>query len=118
MLAALKLFGHQALFPVPDIDRTQFFLCLGGNPMASNGSLMTAPGFRHRLRELQERGGRFVVVDPRRTESGNVADQHLFIRPGTDAWLLLAPTARPRVVRCSPPRARSAARMIGGCYDR
>jgi anaerobic selenocysteine-containing dehydrogenase len=64
MLAALKLFGHQALFPVPDIDRTQFFLCLGGNPMASNGSLMTAAGLRHRLRELPERGGRFVVVDP------------------------------------------------------
>ncbi len=90
MLAAWKLFGHQAMFPVPDIDRTQFFLCLGGNPMASNGSLMSAPGFRRRLRALQVRGGRFVVVDPRRTESAAVADEHLFIRPGTDAWLLLA----------------------------
>jgi anaerobic selenocysteine-containing dehydrogenase len=90
MLAAWKLFGHQLLLPVPDIDRTQFFLCLGGNPMASNGSLMTAPGIRHRIRALQARGGRFVVVDPRRTETAAIADEHLFIRPGTDAWLLLA----------------------------
>ncbi|WP_354699002.1 dimethyl sulfoxide reductase DmsA [Paraconexibacter sp. AEG42_29] len=89
-LAALKLFGHFALFPVPDIDRTDLFLCLGGNPLASNGSVMSAPGFRHRVRDLQARGGRFVVVDPRRTESANVADEHLFIRPGSDAWLLLA----------------------------
>jgi anaerobic selenocysteine-containing dehydrogenase len=90
MLAAWKLFGHQLLLPVPDIDRTQFFLCLGGNPMASNGSLMTAPGIRHRIRALQARGGRLVVVDPRRTETAAIADEHLFIRPGTDAWLLLA----------------------------
>jgi anaerobic selenocysteine-containing dehydrogenase len=90
MLAALKLFGHQVMLPVPDIDRTQFFLCLGGNPMASNGSLMTAPGFRHRIRDLKARGGTFVVVDPRRTESAAIADRHLAIRPGTDAWLLAA----------------------------
>lgn len=83
MLAAWKLFGHQLLLPVPDIDRTQFFLCLGGNPMASNGSLMTAPGIRHRIRALQARGGRFVVVDPRRTETAAIADEHFFIRPGT-----------------------------------
>jgi anaerobic selenocysteine-containing dehydrogenase len=89
-LAAWKLFGHQILLPVPDIDRTRLFLCLGGNPLASNGSLMTAPGIRHRIRALQERGGRLVVVDPRRTETAAVADEHFFIRPGTDAWLLLA----------------------------
>ncbi len=89
-LAAFQMFGHQLLFPTPDIDRTDFFLCLGGNPLASNGSLMTAPGMRHRLRALQDRGGRFVVVDPRRTESAAAADQHLPILPGTDAWLLLA----------------------------
>jgi anaerobic selenocysteine-containing dehydrogenase len=89
-LAALKLFGHFAMFPVPDVDRTDLFLCLGGNPLASNGSVMSAPGFRHRVRDLQARGGRFVVIDPRRTESAKVADEHLFIRPGTDAWLLLA----------------------------
>ena len=89
-LAALKLFGHLALFPIPDVDRTDLFICVGGNPLASNGSLMSAPGFHRRIRDLQARGGRFVVIDPRRTESANVADEHVFIRPGTDAWLMLA----------------------------
>jgi len=75
--------------PVPDIDRTDLFVCIGANPLASNGSLMTAPDIRERLRAIRERG-RVVVVDPRRTETAERADQHLFIRPGTDAVLLLA----------------------------
>jgi anaerobic selenocysteine-containing dehydrogenase len=90
MLAALAMFGHQLLLPVPDVDRTQLLVIFGGNPMASNGSLMTAPGIGRRLRAIRERGGRVVVVDPRRTETARVADQHVFIRPGTDALLLLA----------------------------
>lgn len=90
MLAALEMFGHQLLLPVPDIDRTQFFLVLGANPMVSNGSLMTAPGIAGRLRALRERGGKLVVVDPRRTETAAIADVHLAIRPGGDAAFLLA----------------------------
>ena len=89
-LAAREMFGHQLLLPVPDIDRTSFFLVMGANPLASNGSMMTAPGFRRRLQRLLARGGRLVVVDPRRTETARVADTHLFIRPGTDALLLMA----------------------------
>jgi anaerobic selenocysteine-containing dehydrogenase len=84
------LYGHQLLLPVPDIDRTSYFLVLGANPMASNGSLMTVPDFPGRLRELHARGGRMVVLDPRRTETAKVADEHHFVRPGTDAWVLLA----------------------------
>ncbi|HWJ08151.1 MAG TPA: molybdopterin-dependent oxidoreductase [Nocardioides sp.] len=84
------LYGHQLLLPIPDIDRTSYFLVLGANPMASNGSLMTVPDFPGRLRELQARGGRMVVLDPRRTETARVADEHHFVRPGTDAWVLLA----------------------------
>jgi anaerobic selenocysteine-containing dehydrogenase len=84
------MFGHQLLLPVPDLDRTDLFLVVGANPMASNGSLMTAPDFPARLRALQERGGRMVVVDPRRTETARLADEHLFVRPGSDAALLLA----------------------------
>ncbi len=84
------LYGHQLLLPVPDIDRTSYFLVLGANPMASNGSLMTVPDFPGRLRELRARGGRMVVLDPRRTETAKVADEHHFVRPGTDAWVLLA----------------------------
>lgn len=88
--AALHLFGHQLLLPIPDIDRTQFLLVIGGNPLVSNGSLMTAPDVARRLKDLRRRNGQLVVVDPRRTETADMADQHLFIKPGTDAWLLLA----------------------------
>lgn len=89
MLAAYWMFGHQLLLPVPDVDRTSYFLMLGANPIASNGSLMTAPGIRKRLDELRARGGKLVVVDPRRTETAERASEHLFIRPGTDAQFLL-----------------------------
>jgi anaerobic selenocysteine-containing dehydrogenase len=84
------LYGHQLILPVPDIDRTQYFLVFGGNPMASNGSLMTVPDFPGRLRELKARDGKMIVFDPRRTETAKVATEHLFVRPGTDAWVLLA----------------------------
>jgi anaerobic selenocysteine-containing dehydrogenase len=90
MLAALLMFGHQLLLPVPDVDRTQLFLAFGANPLASNGSLMTAPGIERRLKELRARGGRLIVVDPRRTETAALADLHVPIRPGSDALLLLA----------------------------
>ncbi|QCF24877.1 molybdopterin-dependent oxidoreductase [Hydrocarboniclastica marina] len=90
MLANLELFGHQALFPIPDIDHTDLFICIGANPMASNGSLMTVPDFRGRLKDLQARGGRFVAIDPRRTETADRADAFHYIRPGSDALLLMA----------------------------
>ncbi|MBI5478726.1 MAG: molybdopterin-dependent oxidoreductase [Deltaproteobacteria bacterium] len=90
MLVAYHMWGHQLLLPVPDLDRTDCLVVVGGNPLASNGSLMTAGGVKRRLQALQARGGRLVVVDPRRTETARLADQHLFIRPGTDALLLLA----------------------------
>ena len=90
MVASHAMFGHQFLLPVPDVDRTQLFVCIGGNPVASGGSIMGAPGFEKRVAALQARGGRFVVVDPRRTESAAIADEYLPIRPGTDVFLLLA----------------------------
>lgn len=90
MLACMEMFGHFANFPIPDIDRTNYFLCLGANPLASNGSVMTAPNFKARLQRLQKRNGKFVVFDPRKTESAAVACEHQFITPGTDAVLLLA----------------------------
>jgi anaerobic selenocysteine-containing dehydrogenase len=90
MLAALQMFGNQLLMPVPDIDRTELFICLGANPLASNGSVMTAPDVKTRLKAIQQRGGRVIVLDPRKTETAEKADRHLFIRPATDAVLLLA----------------------------
>ena len=90
MLASLEMFGHQALLPVPDVDRARFFLCIGANPLVSNGSIMTAPGIERRLADLRARGGKLVVIDPRRTETARAADEHHFIRPGADALLLMA----------------------------
>ncbi len=89
-LVAHLMFGHQLFLPIPDIDRTSWFLVIGANPMASNGSLMTVPDFPQRVRDLHGRGGRMIVLDPRRTETAKVADEHHFVRPGTDAWVLLA----------------------------
>jgi anaerobic selenocysteine-containing dehydrogenase len=90
MLAAYQMFGDGLMMAVPDIDRTDYFLCLGGNPLVSNGSIMTAPDMRGRLKALRARGGKVVVVDPRRSETAEVADRHLFIRPGSDALLMLS----------------------------
>jgi anaerobic selenocysteine-containing dehydrogenase len=90
LLTSSLLYGRQTSLPVPDIDRSSFLLVLGANPLVSNGSVMTVPDVGRRLRELRERGGRWVVVDPRRTESASVADEHHFIRPGTDALFLAA----------------------------
>ncbi|MEE8558634.1 MAG: molybdopterin-dependent oxidoreductase [Myxococcota bacterium] len=84
------MFGSPVAIPVPDLDRTQYLLLLGANPFESNGSLCTAPDWPGRLRRLRERGGKLVVVDPRRTRTAKAADEHLFIRPGTDTYLLLA----------------------------
>ena len=89
-VAAALMFGAPLSIPIPDLDRTQYLLMLGANPLASNGSLMTAPDVRGRLRALRARDGRLVVVDPRRSRTAQAADEHLAIRPGTDALLLFA----------------------------
>lgn len=89
-VSAGLMFGYHLSIPVPDVDRTDHLLMLGANPLVSNGSLMTAPDMRGRLRGLRERGGKLVVVDPVHTRTAQVADEHHFIRPGTDALLLMA----------------------------
>jgi anaerobic selenocysteine-containing dehydrogenase len=89
-VSAGLMFGHQISIPVPDLDRTDYLLALGANPLASNGSLATAPDWRGRLRAIQERGGRVVVIDPRRSRTAEIADEHHFIRPGADAHFLFA----------------------------
>ncbi|VFT44707.1 oxidoreductase [Pseudomonas aeruginosa] len=86
-LVSQQMYGHGLLIPIPDIDHTDFMLVLGGNPLASNGSIMTVPDVEKRLKALKARGGRLVVVDPRRSETAAIADRHLFhsSRPGCGA---------------------------------
>ena len=88
--AASQMFGHGLLIPIPDIDNTDYMLILGANPAASNGSLMTAPDVKNRLKAITKRDGKVVLIDPRRTESAKLATDHHFIRPGTDVFLLAA----------------------------
>src|SRR3989449_6779767 len=82
------MFGTLLSTPVPDLDRTDYLLMLGANPFVSNGSLMTAPDVPGRLRAIRRRGGKVVVIDPRRTRTAAEASEHHFIRPGADAYLL------------------------------
>ena len=90
MLAAYELFGHMAMLPVPDIDRTDYFLCLGANPLVSNGSVMSVPYIKKRLIALKNRGGKLICIDPRKTETAELSDRHIYIYPGQDVFLLLA----------------------------
>jgi anaerobic selenocysteine-containing dehydrogenase len=90
MRAAYEMFGHVFFMPVPDIDRTMYLLVLGANPAVSNGSIMTAPDVKARLAAILARGGKVTVVDPRRTETADIATEHVFVRPGTDALLLFS----------------------------
>ena len=89
-VAAGLMFGAGLSVPVPDVDRTDHLLILGANPLVSNGSLLTAPDMRGRIRAIRERGGKVVVVDPRRSRTAREATEHHFIRPGTDAHLLFS----------------------------
>lgn len=88
-LSSGLLFGQMMSVPVPDIARTDYLLMLGANPLASNGSMWTVPDFRGKAKALRARGGKLVVIDPRRTETAQQADEHHFIRPGGDVFLLL-----------------------------
>ncbi len=89
-VALHNMLGDSWMFPIPDIERTRFFVCMGGNPLISQGSLMSGPNAKKHLRAIQERGGRVVSIDPRRTETAEIASQHIFIKPGADAYFLLS----------------------------
>jgi anaerobic selenocysteine-containing dehydrogenase len=131
IFACMKMFGDGLSLTIPDVDRTRYLLMLGANPAASNGSTFTMGDPRARLRGVRERGGRIVLVDPRRTESADWSDEHLPIRPGGDAAFVLAilhvlftehridvarvekiavglPTLRDRAMRFPPSRVEAA----------
>ncbi len=89
-VAVHAMYGHAFMIPIPDIDHTAYWLVVGANPLASNGSIMSAPDVGKRLKAIRERGGKVVVIDPVRTDTAEVATRHHFIRPGTDAAFLAA----------------------------
>ena len=89
-LTSYAMYGHQFLIPIPDVDRTELMVILGGNPLASNGSIMTMPNAPQRFKHLKQRGGKLIVIDPRRTETAELANQHIFVKPGSDAYVLMA----------------------------
>ncbi len=89
-LAAMLMFGHPLMLPIPDIDRTEHMIVMGANPVVSNGSIMSSPNIKKRLKAIQQRGGKIITIDPRFTETSQIADQHLPIKPGSDAFLLMA----------------------------
>jgi anaerobic selenocysteine-containing dehydrogenase len=89
-VALHTMLGEGWMFPIPDIDRTDYFVCMGGNPLVSQGSLMSAPNAKQRLQAIHARGGKTVVVDPRRSETAGFCSEHVFIKPGADAHWLLA----------------------------
>lgn len=88
-VAAGSMFGDPFALAVPDVDRTDYLLIIGANPLVTHGSLWAAPDLPGRLRALRRRGGTVVVIDPRRTRTAEFADRHLPVRPGTDPYLLL-----------------------------
>ena len=90
VLANMLMFGSYAHVPVPDFDEADYLVLMGTNPRASNGSLVVAPGIPNRIRAMQKRGGKVVVIDPRKTETAKEADWHLPVRPGADALFLAA----------------------------
>jgi len=89
-LALFHMFGHQGLFPIPDVDRTDYLLVIGANPVVSGGSFISGPRVAERIKNVRRRGGTVIVIDPVKTKTAALAERHYFIRPGTDVLLLLA----------------------------
>ena len=89
-VSASYMFGGPTIQPLADLDRTDYLIVIGNNPVVSQGSMMVAPGIRRRIEEIRKRGGKVVVMDPRRTETAQIADEYVAVRPGTDAYLLFA----------------------------
>ncbi|GAA4272508.1 molybdopterin oxidoreductase family protein [Aquimarina gracilis] len=84
------MFGHAMMAPIPDIDRLDYMLIIGANPLASNGSFMSTPDIKGKIKNIQQKGGKVVVIDPRKTETADKASEHYFIHPEKDVLLLLS----------------------------
>ena len=111
-VACHAMYGHLFMFPIPDVDHTAYWLILGANPIASNGSIMTVPDVAKRLKAIRDRGGKVVVIDPCRTDTAEAATRHHFIRPGTDAAFLVA--LFNAVLELGPPRVERYGDRLDG----
>jgi anaerobic selenocysteine-containing dehydrogenase len=109
---ANEVYGFPFTQPFPDVDRTQHLIIVGANPVVSKWSFLQVPNPQQRIKAIQARGGRVVVVDPRRTETAKVASEHVFIRPGTDVFFYLA-FLHEVLRRGAVDRARVEAHMRG-----
>jgi anaerobic selenocysteine-containing dehydrogenase len=109
-----QMYGHQFLLPIPDIDHTDYFLMLGANPIASNGSLMTVPDVRERIKALTARG-KLIVIDPRRTETAQIASEHHFIKPASDVYFLIA--FMQALTKAGPARLQAYGEKMNGWND-
>ncbi len=89
LMASQLLYGIPSAVPIPDLNRTDLLVVMGANPVVSHGSVLTAPRIKDRMRDVVKRGGRVVVIDPRRTETA-AQFEWLGIVPDTDALLLLS----------------------------
>jgi len=94
-IVSLQLFGHQNQIPVTDIDNTEYFMIIGANPLASNGSIMTVPYVKKRLKAIQQGGGKVVVIDPKKTETAEISSEHYFIVPGSLSLIHISEPTRP-----------------------
>jgi anaerobic selenocysteine-containing dehydrogenase len=111
-VACHAMYGHLFMFPIPDVDHTAYWLILGANPIASNGSIMSVPDVAKRLKAVKDRGGKVVVIDPCRTETADVATRHHFVRPGTDAAFLLALVNA--LLETGPPKVERYGEQLDG----
>ncbi|HEY1086337.1 MAG TPA: molybdopterin-dependent oxidoreductase, partial [Archangium sp.] len=87
---ARQVYGFPFTQPFPDLDHAKCLIIVGANPVISKWSFLQVPNPGRTLQQLRERGGKLIVVDPRKTETAKLADQHLFIRPNTDPFFYLS----------------------------
>ena len=85
---AHHMYGFPFTQPFPDIHHTECLIIVGANPVISKWSFLQVPNPGKQLKEVEQRGGKIYVIDPRETETAKVAGEHVFIRPGTDIFFI------------------------------
>jgi len=87
---AHQVYGFPFTQPFPDILHTECLIIVGANPMISKWSFLQVPNPSKHIKDIQNRGGKVIVIDPRKTETAKIASEHMFIRPNTDVFFYLS----------------------------